>query len=35
VDPLLILALVPAGRVWGYDHRLIQRGLPRYGGWPF
>ncbi len=33
--PLLILALVPAGRVWGYDRRLIRRGLRRYGGWPF
>ncbi len=33
--PLLILALVPAGRVWGYDQRFIHRGLPRYGGWPF
>jgi uncharacterized membrane protein YphA (DoxX/SURF4 family) len=33
--PLLILALVPAGRVWGYDRRFVVRGLPRYGGWPF
>jgi hypothetical protein len=33
--PLLIVALVPAGRVWGHDHRLIQRGSQRYGGWPF
>jgi uncharacterized membrane protein YphA (DoxX/SURF4 family) len=33
--PLLILALVPAGRVWGYDGRLVHRGLRRYGGWPF
>jgi uncharacterized membrane protein YphA (DoxX/SURF4 family) len=33
--PLLILALVPAGRVWGLDHRLLHRGLPRYDRWPF
>lgn len=33
--PLVILALVPSGRVWGYDHRLIRRGLRRYDGWPF
>lgn len=33
--PLLILAIVPAGRVWGYDGRLVRRGRPRYGGWPF
>jgi uncharacterized membrane protein YphA (DoxX/SURF4 family) len=33
--PLLILALVPAGRVWGLDHRLVHRGLPRYDRWPF
>jgi uncharacterized membrane protein YphA (DoxX/SURF4 family) len=33
--PLLILALVPAGRVWGLDRRLTQRGLRRFDGWPF
>ena len=33
--PLLILALAPAGRVWGYDARLVHRGIPRYCGWPF
>ena len=33
--PLVILALVPSGRVWGYDRRLAGRGLRRYGGWPF
>jgi uncharacterized membrane protein YphA (DoxX/SURF4 family) len=33
--PLLILALVPAGRTWGLDARLAHRGLRRYGGWPF
>jgi uncharacterized membrane protein YphA (DoxX/SURF4 family) len=33
--PLVILAIVPAGRVWGYDRRLVHRGLRRYGGWPF
>jgi uncharacterized membrane protein YphA (DoxX/SURF4 family) len=29
--PLLILALVPAGRVWGFDGRLVRR----RGRWPF
>jgi uncharacterized membrane protein YphA (DoxX/SURF4 family) len=33
--PLLILALVPAGRIWGLDRRLADRGLRRFGGWPF
>jgi uncharacterized membrane protein YphA (DoxX/SURF4 family) len=33
--PLVILALVPSGRVWGHDHRWVDRGMPRYGGWPF
>jgi uncharacterized membrane protein YphA (DoxX/SURF4 family) len=33
--PLLILALVPAGRVWGFDARLAHRGLRRFDGWPF
>lgn len=33
--PLVILALVPAGRVWGLDRRLAGRGLRRLGGWPF
>jgi uncharacterized membrane protein YphA (DoxX/SURF4 family) len=33
--PLLILALVPAGRTWGLDRKLVHRGLPRYRGWPF
>jgi uncharacterized membrane protein YphA (DoxX/SURF4 family) len=33
--PLLILALVPAGRVWGFDGRLVHRGLRRFDGWPF
>jgi uncharacterized membrane protein YphA (DoxX/SURF4 family) len=33
--PLVILAIVPAGRVWGYDRRLVQHGLARYHGWPF
>jgi uncharacterized membrane protein YphA (DoxX/SURF4 family) len=33
--PLLILATVPAGRVWGLDRRLADRGLRRFGGWPF
>jgi uncharacterized membrane protein YphA (DoxX/SURF4 family) len=33
--PLLILALVPAGRTWGFDKRFVDRGLSRYGGWPF
>jgi uncharacterized membrane protein YphA (DoxX/SURF4 family) len=30
--PLLILALVPAGRIWGLDRRLAAR---RDGRWPF
>jgi uncharacterized membrane protein YphA (DoxX/SURF4 family) len=29
--PLVILAIVPAGRVWGYDARLARR----YDRWPF
>lgn len=33
--PLLILALVPAGRVWGFDGRFVDRGLRRFDGWPF
>ena len=33
--PLLILALVPAGRVWGLDRRLAPRGLGRFDRWPF
>jgi uncharacterized membrane protein YphA (DoxX/SURF4 family) len=33
--PLLILALVPAGRVWGFDRRLVERGWRRFDHWPF
>jgi uncharacterized membrane protein YphA (DoxX/SURF4 family) len=33
--PLLILALVPAGRVWGLDRRLVHRGVRRLRGFPF
>jgi len=33
--PLVILALVPAGRTWGLDRRFVHLGLRRYGGWPF
>ena len=33
--PLLILALVPAGRVWGLDARLVHRGSRRFDRWPF
>jgi uncharacterized membrane protein YphA (DoxX/SURF4 family) len=33
--PLVILALAPAGRTWGFDGRFVHRGLRRYGGWPF
>ena len=33
--PLLILALVPAGRVWGLDHRFVHRGIGRLRGFPF
>jgi uncharacterized membrane protein YphA (DoxX/SURF4 family) len=32
--PLIILALVPAGRVWGLDGRLIAR-RPQLRRWPF
>ena len=32
--PLLILAVVPAGRVWGLDARFAGRGVRRLGGWP-
>jgi uncharacterized membrane protein YphA (DoxX/SURF4 family) len=33
--PLVILALVPAGRVWGLDARLLHRGSRRFDHWPF
>jgi uncharacterized membrane protein YphA (DoxX/SURF4 family) len=33
--PLLILALVPAGRIWGLDARFAGRGLRRWRGFPF
>lgn len=33
--PLLILALVPAGRVWGLDRRFVHRGIARLRGFPF
>jgi uncharacterized membrane protein YphA (DoxX/SURF4 family) len=33
--PLLILALVPAGRFWGLDRRLIGHGWRRFDHWPF
>lgn len=33
--PLLILVLVPAGRVWGLDARFVGRGIERLRGWPF
>lgn len=33
--PLVILALIPAGRTWGFDARFADRGLRRLGGWPF
>jgi uncharacterized membrane protein YphA (DoxX/SURF4 family) len=33
--PLLILALVPAGRVWGLDARFGHRGVSRLRGFPF
>jgi uncharacterized membrane protein YphA (DoxX/SURF4 family) len=33
--PLLILALVPAGRVWGLDARISNRGIGRFDRWPF
>jgi uncharacterized membrane protein YphA (DoxX/SURF4 family) len=33
--PLLILALVPAGRMWGLDRRFAHRGIRRLRGFPF
>jgi uncharacterized membrane protein YphA (DoxX/SURF4 family) len=33
--PLVILALVPSGRVWGLDARLLHRGARRFDRWPF
>jgi uncharacterized membrane protein YphA (DoxX/SURF4 family) len=33
--PLVILALVPAGRVWGLDARFVHRGSRRFDHWPF
>jgi uncharacterized membrane protein YphA (DoxX/SURF4 family) len=33
--PLLILALVPSGRVWGVDRRLVDHGMRRLDRWPY
>jgi uncharacterized membrane protein YphA (DoxX/SURF4 family) len=33
--PLVILLLVPAGRVWGLDRRFAHRGIQRLRGFPF
>ncbi len=33
--PLLILVLVPTGRVWGFDRRLVHLGIRRLRGFPF
>ena len=33
--PLLVLALVPSGRVWGLDARMLARGTRRFDRWPF
>lgn len=33
--PLLILFLVPAGRVWGLDRRFVGRGVRRLRDFPF
>ena len=33
--PLLILVLVPAGRVWGLDRRFVGRGIRRLRDFPF
>lgn len=33
--PLLILALVPSGRMWGLDARFLGRGARRFDRWPF
>ena len=32
--PLIILVIVPAGRMWGLDARLV-RGTPAFRRWPF
>jgi uncharacterized membrane protein YphA (DoxX/SURF4 family) len=32
--PLIVLAIVPAGRMWGIDARLV-RGNPAFRRWPF
>ena len=32
--PLIVLAIVPAGRMWGLDARLV-RGSPTFRRWPF
>ncbi len=32
--PLLVLAIVPAGRMWGLDARLV-RDIPAFRRWPF
>lgn len=33
--PLVILAPIPAGRIWGFDARLLDRGGRRFDRWPF
>jgi hypothetical protein len=32
--PLIVLAIVPAGRIWGLDAWLLRR-YPRLQRWPF
>ena len=33
--PLVVLALVPTGRIWGFDARLLRHGMRRFDHWPF
>jgi uncharacterized membrane protein YphA (DoxX/SURF4 family) len=33
--PLVVLALVPSGRIWGFDARLLRHGMRRFDHWPF
>ena len=32
--PLIVLAIVPAGRMWGLDALLV-RNIPAWRRWPF
>jgi uncharacterized membrane protein YphA (DoxX/SURF4 family) len=33
--PLVVLAIVPTGRIWGFDARLLTHGTRRFDRWPF